>query len=291
MEKILKMRIQFDCCECIFSQLIRMSKDLGAPPERRWEFFSDAVEIFQQKCRCATPPELAALYFARYAAYSGQEDLYLKEKDNSTAIALKLYEELSPEASDFCAKIKLATSGNMIDYGVLPDFDLKSVGRFVREAMEMKIDENAAADLEARVISAKNILYILDNCGEAVFDRVLLETMKDKVTIAVRGGAILNDVTRREVVPSNLGEFPLIDTGCAAPGVPLPLVSEDFKAAMENADLIIAKGQGNFESLEEDFHARPIYFLFRAKCPVIQKYTNSQPESIQIIGRNLNFPG
>lgn len=283
------MKIQFDCCECIFSQLIRMSKELDEAPERRWEFFSDAVGLFQQYCRNATPPELAARYFARYTALSGTADQYQQIKDNSTAIARKLYAELEPNVSTFSQRLKLAISGNMIDYGVNPDFDLANAEDFIRDAMAMEIDNDAAADLEQRINSANNILYILDNCGEAVFDRLLLETMKDKVTIAVRGGAIINDITRREIAASDLADFPLIDTGCAAPGAPLPLISAKFKSALENADLIIAKGQGNFESLEGDFHARPIYFLFRAKCPVIQKYTNSLPESIQIIGRNLNL--
>lgn len=283
------MRIQFDCCECIFTQLIRMSKELDEAPDRRWEFFQSATALFQEHCRTATPPELAAHYFARYAKLSGIADPYMEIKDNSTAIAVKLYNELADSVNSFELRLKLAISGNMIDYGVNPDFDLADAENFIREAMAMPFDRAAASDLESRINSAKKILYILDNCGEAVFDRLLLETMKGKVTIAVRGGAIINDITRREVAASNLADFPLTDTGCAAPGAPLPLISADFRRAMETSDLIIAKGQGNFESLEGDFTAKPIYFLFRAKCPVIQKYTNSAPGSIQIIGRNLNL--
>ncbi len=283
------MRIQFDCNECIFTQLIRMSRELDEDPARRWEFFQDATSLFMKHCRTATPPELAAHYFARYAELSGVADPYMEIKDRSTAIAVKLYNELAAQVDSFELRLKLAISGNMIDYGVNPDFDLADAEKFIREAAEMPYDTAAAADLERRINSAQRILYILDNCGEAVFDRLLLETMKDKVTIAVRGGAIINDVTRREVAASGLADFPLLDTGCAAPGVPLPLISADFRQAMEESDLVIAKGQGNFESLEEDFTAAPVYFLFRAKCPVIQKYTGSAPGSIQIIGRYLNL--
>ena len=87
---------------------------------------------------------------------------------------------------------------------------------------------------------------------------------------------------------SNLSEFPLIDTGSNAPGAPLKLVSQEFRQALDNADLVIAKGQGNFESLEGDFKSRPIYFLLRAQCPVIQKYLGVSFGTLQIIGKNLN---
>ena len=176
----------------------------------------------------------------------------------------------------------------MIDYGVNPDFDLSQAEGAIREVSSLPCDLNALADLEQRIENAGNIIYVLDNCGEAVLDRLLLETMKDKVTIAVRGGAILNDITRKEIEASNLSDFRVIDTGCNAPGAPLKLVSSEFLSALNSADLVIAKGQGNFESMEEDFHARPIYFLLRAKCPVIQNYLGVNFGSLQIIGRNLD---
>ena len=118
------MRIQFDCCECIFTQLIRMSRELDEAPDRRWEFFQSATALFQEHCRTATPPELAAHYLARYAKLSGVADPYMEIKDNSTAIAVKLYNELAGSVNSFELRLKLAISGNMIDYGVNPDFDL-----------------------------------------------------------------------------------------------------------------------------------------------------------------------
>jgi uncharacterized protein with ATP-grasp and redox domains len=190
--------------------------------------------------------------------------------------------------NEFITRLKLAISGNMIDYGVNPDFDLSKAETMIREVLTLPCDRNAVADLEKRIRNAKKIVYILDNCGEAVLDRLLLETMKEKVTIAVRGKAIINDITRREVALSNLSEFPLIDTGSNAPGAPLKLVSPEFRQALDDADLVIAKGQGNFESLEGDFKSTPIYFLLRAKCPVIQKYLGVSFGTLQIIGKNLD---
>ena len=287
------MLIQFDCCECIIKQALRLARDVDASDEKRWEYFRETLALFQQYNAVATPPEMAAYYFDLFARKSGIEDGFTEIKDRSTKLALELYDEMAQLCADageneFITRLKLAISGNMIDYGVNPDFDLSKAETMIREALSLPCDENAVADLEKRIRNAGKIVYILDNCGEAVLDRLLLETMKDKVTIAVRGKAIMNDITRREAALSNLSDFPLIDTGSNAPGAPLKLVSPEFRQVLDNANLVIAKGQGNFESLEGDFKSAPIYFLLRAKCPVIQKYLGVSFGTLQIIGKNLN---
>ena len=286
------MLIQFDCCDCIMKQTIQMARDLSPVQEKRWEFFGEFLKIFQRLYGVASPPELAAEYFELYAKMSGIEDGFEEIKRRSTELGRALYDELETLCVDsgndaFINRVKLAISGNMIDYGVNPDFDLDCAEKHIREVLELPCDAEALDDLKCRIEKAENILYILDNCGEAVLDRLLLETMKDKVTIGVRGMPIINDITRKELAASALDDFPVIDTGCNAPGAPLRLISPEFRHKMENVDLVIAKGQGNFESLEGFFTARPIYFLFRAKCPVIQKYLDVSFGSLQIVGRNL----
>ncbi len=286
------MLIQFDCCDCIMKQTLQMARDLSPLPEKRWEFFGEFLKIFQKLRGVASPPELAAEYFELYAKMSGVEDGFEEIKRRSTELGRALYDELealclASGSDSFINRVKLAISGNMIDYGVNPDFDLGCAEKHIREVLELPYDAAALDDLKCRIEKAENILYILDNCGEAVLDRLLLETMKDKVTIGVRGKPIINDITRKELADSALDDFPVIDTGCNAPGAPLRLISPEFRDKMESVDLVIAKGQGNFESLEGFFTARPIYFLFRAKCPVIQKYLDVSFGSLQIQGRNL----
>lgn len=273
-------------------QTIQMARDLSPVQEKRWEFFGEFLKIFQRLYGVASPPELAAEYFELYAKMSGIEDGFEEIKRRSTELGRALYDELETLCIDsgndaFINRVKLAISGNMIDYGVNPDFDLDCAEKHIREVLELPCDAEALDDLKCRIEKAENILYILDNCGEAVLDRLLLETMKDKVTIGVRGMPIINDITRKELAASALDDFPVIDTGCNAPGAPLRLISPEFRHKMESVDLVIAKGQGNFESLEGFFTARPIYFLFRAKCPVIQKYLDVSFGSLQIVGRNL----
>ena len=286
------MLIQFDCCDCIMKQILQMARDVSSAPELRWKFFREFLEIFQRVSKDSSPPELAAAYFDLYAQMTGIEDGYKEIKRRSTEVGRAVYGELEKMCAgagsgSFVLRLKLAISGNMIDYGVLPDYDLDCAEKHIREVIDLPCDMAAVNDLAGRIEKAENILYILDNCGEAVLDRLLLETMKGKVTIGVRGRPIMNDITREELAASALDDFPVIDTGCNAPGAPLRMISGEFKRAMEAADLVIAKGQGNFESLEGDFTARPIYYLFRAKCPVIQNYLNVSFGSLQIQGRNL----
>ena len=269
-----------------------MARDVSSEPEKRWAFFREFLEIFQRISKTSSPPELAAEYFDLYAKMTGIDDGFKEIKRRSTELGRAIYGELAEMCANagsdsFLLRLKLAISGNMIDYGVNPDYELASAEKHIREVLELPCDLSAVNDLSQRISRAENILYILDNCGEAVLDRLLLETMKGKVTIGVRGRPIMNDITREELAASALDDFPIIDTGCNAPGAPLRLISAEFKAAMETADLVIAKGQGNFESLEGDFTARPIYYLFRAKCPVIQNYLNVSFGSLQIQGRNL----
>ncbi|MDD3250836.1 MAG: ARMT1-like domain-containing protein, partial [Smithellaceae bacterium] len=129
-------------------------------------------------------------------------------------------------------------------------------------------------DLEAfkkSVARAKQILYLADNAGEIFFDRLLIEQLGSaKITLAVRGKPVINDATREDALASGMDEIALvIDNGSDAPGTILEDCSAEFRAHFDKADMIIAKGQGNYESLANE--DRPIFFLFRTKCSVISR--------------------
>ena len=143
-------------------------------------------------------------------------------------------------------------------------------------------------ELRRRMESAVKIVYILDNCGEAVIDRLLIELFPRKITVAVRGRAILNDVTREDALASGLDFVPIVDTGDNTPGVSLPHCSAEFLATLRSVDLVIAKGQGNFESMGEEFRDRPTFYLLRTKCAVICEQLGAELNTIQILGRNLD---
>ena len=240
----------------------------------------------------ASPPELAALYYEYFERKTGISDPFRREKRLSTELALHLLPELRKLVDDageggFDRALLLAIGGNIIDYGVNPDFDIESAERQIFQVLNLDYDRKGAAELRRRMEKAGDIIYILDNCGEAVIDRLLIERFANKITVAVRGRPILNDVTRDDAIASGLDSVPIIDNGDGAPGVSLRRSSPEFLARLRSADLVIAKGQGNFEAMGDDFTERPAFYLLRTKCEVICNQLNAKLNSIQIIGRNL----
>jgi len=282
---------QYGCFECIFKQMLQLSGKVSADEARRKAFMGRMLDFFNSHLDSAAPPELAEYFFRIYA--EEKEDFcdeYQQEKEQSTALGLALLPELrkmvQQAADPFECAVLLAIAGNIIDYGATPDFKISQAEKAIRSIFNQPVDRRAIAELHRRMDAAGKILYILDNCGEAVIDRLLLELYADKITAVVRGGAIYNDVTRVDAVASGIDFVPVIDTGHAAPGVVLRLASPEFVAAVQEADLIVAKGQGNFESLD-GWQAKPVFFLLRVKCPVVAGYLGAELGAPQVIGRNL----
>ncbi|MBQ8754683.1 MAG: DUF89 family protein [Lentisphaeria bacterium] len=284
------MAIPFECYDCILgslSGLVRRATDDIALQHKLMKEFLRAVADADEE---ATPPEFAAFFHRRVKELSGVEDFYREEKERSTELGLKLLPELQKivqnSADPFETAVRFVMGGNIIDYGANPDFDLDTAEKAICEVSDMPLDKTAVVRLKNAMDDAENILYMLDNCGEAVIDHLLIGNYKEKITIGVRGEAILNDMTPQEAEASGYGGFPLIHTGDMAPGVSLRNSSPKFLQALRKFDLIIAKGQGNYETLCE--LDRPIFHLLRIKCPVIAERTGGTLGSLYIEGRNIN---
>lgn len=286
------MQIQYNCYKCIFNQIVDMAKTAFTEDTERRRLLKIFMNEVIEHSENFTPPEMAARFYTIYREETGEADPFAEEKQKSTELALKLYPELEAmvknSADPFLTAVKLAISGNVIDFGATPDFQLKDAENAIRSTIARTVDTEALELLRSKAQQAKNILYILDNCGEAVIDRLLINELgAEKVTLGVRGKAILNDVTRAELPGSGLGDLPVIDNGFNAPGVSLRFSSPEFLERMNKADLVIAKGQGNFESLNDAQENANIFFLFRVKCPVICEITGKEYGTLQICqGRN-----
>ena len=284
------MRITIDCVKCVLGNVLDLAKNHVPEIIQREALTRELLEIAGQVSWAVSPPEYAAKLYAVVRKHTAGVDLYETVKDQSTAAALQLMpilrEAVEAAADPFAARVCLAVGGNIIDYGVNPDFRPETIRERVLEALNSDFDRAACRRLAEAMERAGNILYVMDNCGEAVLDTLLLEGIREKVTIAVRGYPIFNDITRREIEASGLGGYRCVDTGDSTPGVSMCDSSDAFRAAVEASDLIIAKGQGNFETMEG--FKRAVFFLFRAKCPVVRKFIGGAAEnSIQIIGKNL----
>jgi uncharacterized protein with ATP-grasp and redox domains len=178
-------------------------------------------------------------------------------------------EKLVKESADpFYTAVRLSIAGNVIDMGVNRNLSEDQI----TESIQGALSEPFHGDIEEfrrAAFRAKSILYLADNAGEIVLDRLLIECLPPgRVTVAVRGGPILNDATLEDARISGLCDIvEVIDNGSSAPGIILQDCSPAFRERFAEADLIIAKGQGNFETLD-DIPAN-IFFLFKVKCQVI----------------------
>ena len=169
--------------------------------------------------------------------------------------------------------LRLRIVGNIIDFGPNLIYDLwEEVERVL--AQDLAIDDTA--DLEVELSCAESVLFLRDNAGETVFDRLLIERLVKPVTYVVRGGPVLNDATMDDAIAACIDcVADVVDNSARAAGTILSMCSDEFLELFRSADLIIAKGMGNYETLSGV--AAPIFFLLQAKCPIIGQDVGAPP--------------
>ena len=218
-------------------------------------------------------------------------DPWAAEKKTSTDLALRLMDRLPEmpgwDPASFESRVRLAVAGNILDFSIYADLDIAQAMREMSTAFTKPINTAAVAELERRMDAARRILWIFDNCGEAVFDRLLMEPYRDKITLAVRGRPAFNDMTRAELGESGYGaDFAgggVVSNDDGIPGVQEATCGEAFRRALAEADLVVAKGQANFETMSDRADIDKIAFLFLAKCPVVCRTIGAEPKTIQVL--------
>ena len=279
------MKTTLDCLPCLLNNALNIARFSTSDEMAQKSIMMDVMSMMSQS-DMRQPPSYMAWHTIEIAGrHSGGVDMYAQQKDRSTEMAWKLLESLKETPNyrpdSFEWRVRLAVAGNILDFGIFWDLDIREAIKSVSEAFEKSIDLAAINRLETLMSKAKKILYLLDNAGEAVFDNVLMEPYRDKITIGVRGLPTFNDMTRRELAASGLDGYPVIDNGSCLPGVIPEFAGDEMRKALSEADLVIAKGQGNFECLNETPY--PLAFLFMAKCPVVVKLLNAEMRSLQVL--------
>jgi len=202
-------------------------------------------------------------------------DPYKRVKDRYNRIALGALPGLrqmaarAPDALE--AGARLAIAGNVIDFGIYESFDLD---RSIEESFRLPLSRTDYLGFARAVHDSKRILFLCDNAGEIVFDRVLIEVLRGMgkdVTAAVKGSPVINDATLEDAADAGLAECAtVIDNGNDGIGTLLEVCSERFMDEYRSADMIISKGQANYETLEQEEDKRT-FFLFKVKCPVVAR--------------------
>ena len=265
-----------DCLICFMRQALRTVRRCTDDPLRHWHIVSEVGGLLSGFDHRLPPPENAVQYYRLIAARTGVADPYRGEKQESNAFALALEartrELIGREPDPLLAAIRFAINANVLDYGAQVRLDRDTALASCRQPLA--IDHLAA--LRRLIDRGATILYLADNCGEIVFDKLLIELLSArgcKVTLAVRQSPIINDATLEDARSCGLEAIcPVIDNGADVPGTPLAACSQRFRRRFAEADCIISKGMGNFECLSEV--AAPIFFLFVVKCTTVCNYLN-----------------
>lgn len=263
------MKTYLECVACKFKQLIMAARVSGLKDEEIRPLLIRLGKELENVDFELTPAQNAAVVYEILREKTGIKDPYREIKKKSIEEALRLYPRLKGLVEDSGDRIqmalKIAAVGNTIDFGVPHHFDIEE------EINKIVHTEFAIFDYEAfkKVLDkAEWVLILGDNAGESVFDRVLIEelrTMGRDVVYAVRGGPVINDLTIEEAVESGIdGIAKIVSTGMRIPSTVPGMVTEEFKRLLEDAPLIISKGQGNFEGMSDS--ELPIFFLLKAKC-------------------------
>jgi uncharacterized protein with ATP-grasp and redox domains len=270
-----------ECTQCFVKQSVALLTRLKADSSVQKMIISQITREINSVDSTTSPPEIASRVHRSIRQATGEKDPFLAEKKRFNSFALSLLPQIR-EKLLFCgdtlsARVRLAIAGNIIDSGTNSSLNENDVEDSINKALAISIDEDAVQRLFAAAEKAENILYLCDNAGEIVFDRLLIECLpKNKITCAVRGFPILNDATMEDARETGLADLvKVIDNGSDAPGTILKLCRESFRKRFAESDLIISKGQGNYETLNETA-GKQIFFLFQAKCPVVVRYTGRE---------------
>ncbi|MFP4039151.1 MAG: damage-control phosphatase ARMT1 family protein [Desulfosudaceae bacterium] len=267
------MKTYLECIPCFAQQALGAVKLATDDTRVQEKVLRDMLKTISRIDMEQSPPLMGRQIHRHIREMLGQEDPYKKIKDQYNRLALDLFPMLAERVNladnPLETAVRLAIAGNIIDFGANLDIDPE----LVNETIELSLTDPLMGDLTefARAVEdADNILYLADNAGEIVFDRLLLERLpRERLTVAVRGAPVINDATRHDAMMAGITDLvPVIDNGTDIPGTCLQECSAVFIAAFEQADLIIAKGQGNYETLSEQHHQGDIFFLFKIKCAV-----------------------
>ena len=170
----------------------------------------------------------------------------------------------------------MAAAGNVIDLGVKSGIEESQIEESIDASLEAPLEGGALERFRRAAELGRDILYIGDNAGEIVLDRLLIEVLgPTRVTYAVRGSPVINDAVMADAEASGMTALvKVIDSGSDAPGTILTDCSADFRARFRDADLVLAKGQGNYETLNGV--ERRVFFLLRVKCAVVARHVDAQ---------------
>jgi len=277
------LKVHLQCFPCFVRQALIAASQITDDPARVKEIIDLSLDPIRNATLSDTPAHIATEIYRRIRARLNGTDPFREIKSRCTEMALKMVRDFEPmierAPNPLEAAIRTSVAGNVIDFGIYSDIDLHHV---VENIMQERFGILSLSELESDLARAKNILFLADNAGELVFDVPLIRHLLQfgSVKVAVKSVPVINDATMVDAMASGLpAGAELIENGSDCVGTILETCSDTFRKAFDDADLIISKGQANFETLDEVREAN-IYFLFKAKCEVTAGMVGVAKESL-----------
>lgn len=276
------MKIHEQCLPCLVNQAVRTADMLRI--ENREEMYRQIFLNMSRMDMNRTNPELVGENFRIIKAFCGCDDPYRETKAHYNRVFMDQAAVYEKTITSFREAVKYAIVANIIDFNPIHGDVEGDIRKFFggMEALQLAVDHTA--QLQQDISRSKTILYLGDNCGEICFDKLLIRRIRKlnpeaKIYFGVRGEAVVNDNTMEDALFVRMDEeATVISNGDWALGTVLERVSPAFRKVYDEADVVIAKGQANFESLSEE--EKNIYFLLVVKCPVIARCTKAPQKSL-----------
>jgi hypothetical protein len=266
------MDVYLDCLPCSLRQALEASRMATDDAKLHGKIMSDSAALLRGYKKFTNAPEICREVHRIVKEYTGNRDPYrdIKKKDIDTALALMpaLKRFMDGNGDRLYRALKAAAMGNMLDSSIVSSFDFET-------CFEAELQKPfSICDIELfkqKLKTAKSLLVIADNAGETVFDCIMLNEFPElEITYAVRSVPILNDATEDDARASGIEAYAhIIPSGSDVPGTILSECTEEFLGIFNTADIVISKGQGNYETLSDC--GRDIFFLLKAKCAVVSK--------------------
>jgi len=270
------MRIFLDCIPCFVRQALDASRLATEDEQIHEKVVREVLRLAVDVDMSKSPPAIGQQIHRLIREIVGKDDPYRQIKKHFNNLALKLYPDLRKQIvsskNRLETAIRLAIAGNIIDFGVNGSVSESDLNKAISESLTADFDSMQLQSFQDTIEQAEEILYLADNAGEIVFDRLLIEQLPyEKVTVVVKGMPVINDAMMEDAVVAGLPRIvEVIDNGSDGPGTILESCSHDFRKRFDDADFLIAKGQGNYETLSD--LDKDIFFVLKAKCPVIARH-------------------
>jgi len=273
-----QMKLNFNCLPCLVNQVVRVANMTQA--DNKELLFKKVFTRLGELDFTESNSEIVGITFDILREHLGNDDPYMQTRAYYNKLFLDMMDSFAHRiecaSNPFEQSVKFAIIGNIIDFNPIHNKSLDDIMKFFESSEDSALTINHISKMNLDIANSKTLLYLGDNCGEICLDKLLIRQIKAcnpdiDIFFGVRGKPVVNDAIETDAYFVGMDEYAkIINNGDDSLGTVIHRISPEFKKVYNEADIIISKGQANYESLSEEYH-KNIYFLLVAKCDIIAK--------------------